>query len=56
MKESFQKLSALQMYVIGSLFLTIALNLTEKNSIVYWIINIFGLITVFLAIMKHFKK
>ena len=56
MKESFQKLSPLQLYLIGSLFLTIGISLTEKNSISYWIINAIGLLVVFFAIMKHFKK
>jgi hypothetical protein len=54
--EFFNKISPVSLYLIGGLFLGIAKISTTKDSYPYWLFNICGVILIFLAIMKHFKK
>jgi hypothetical protein len=52
----FNKTPPVYMYLIGGLFLGIATISTTKDSIAYSLFSLCGIILIFLAIMKHFKK
>ncbi|MFT7352246.1 MAG: hypothetical protein ACI9XR_002020 [Flavobacterium sp.] len=54
--DFFKNIKPVTLYIVGSSLLGIAAITTKKESFTYWIFSVFGLILIFLAIMKHFKK
>jgi hypothetical protein len=55
-KNKFNNITPVSLYLVGGFLLGIAKVATTKDSFTYWLFCIFGLILIFLAIMKHFKK